>query len=69
MRRKKSTVETKILPGSPVQKEIDEALDKSNLLLLIDTPSAPGSKWIMHEVETAEFSVASNLTHLLSRKG
>jgi hypothetical protein len=46
--------QTKILPGSPVQMEIDEALNKSNLVLLIDTPSAPGSKWIMHEVETAD---------------
>jgi hypothetical protein len=46
--------ETTILPGNPVQKEIDELLDKSNLVLLIDTPSAPDSKWIMHEVETAD---------------
>jgi hypothetical protein len=46
--------DTKILPGSPVQKQIDEALDKSNLVLLIDTPSAPDSGWIMHEVETAD---------------
>jgi hypothetical protein len=46
--------ETKILPGSPVQKQIDEALDKSNLVLLIDTPSAPASRWILHEVETAD---------------
>ena len=45
---------TKILPGSPVQKEIDEALEKSNLVLLVDTPSAPSSKWITHEVETAD---------------
>jgi hypothetical protein len=28
-------------------------LDKSNLVLLIDTPSAPDSKWITHEVDTA----------------
>jgi hypothetical protein len=46
--------ETKIIPGSPVQKQIDDALDKSNLVLLIDTPSAPDSRWIMHEVETAD---------------
>jgi TIR domain len=46
--------ETKIIPGSPVQKQIDDALDRSNLVLLIDTPSAPDSRWIMHEVETAD---------------
>jgi hypothetical protein len=45
--------DTKILPGSPVQSEIDQALDKSNLVLLIDTPAAPNSRWIKHEVETA----------------
>jgi hypothetical protein len=36
-----------------VQSEIDRALDKSNLVLLIDTPAAPNSRWIKHEVETA----------------
>lgn len=46
--------ETKILPGSPVQQQIDEALDKANLVLLIDTPSAPASPWIRHEVDTAD---------------
>jgi TIR domain-containing protein len=46
--------ETKILPGSPVQAQIDEALSKSNLVLLMDTPSAPESIWIMHEVDTAD---------------
>jgi len=46
--------ETKILPGSPVQKQIDEALDKANLVLLIDTPAAPNSPWIKHEVDTAD---------------
>lgn len=46
--------ETKILPGSPVQKEIDEALGDANLLLLIDTPSAATSPWIKHEVDTAD---------------
>lgn len=45
--------DTTILPGSSVQRQIDDALDKSNFVLLIDTPSAPKSKWIMHEVETA----------------
>jgi hypothetical protein len=46
--------ETKILPGSPVQRQIDEALEKANLVLLIDTPSAPTSIWIKHEVDTAD---------------
>jgi hypothetical protein len=46
--------DTKILPGSPVQQQIDEALNEANLVLLIDTPDAPKSKWIMHEVETAD---------------
>jgi len=46
--------ETTILPGSPVQKQLDEALANANLVLLIDTPSAPASRWIKHEVETAD---------------
>ena len=45
--------ETAIRPGSDVQVEIDEALKAANLLLLIDTPDAPGSRWIKHEVDTA----------------
>lgn len=43
-----------ILPGSPVQKEIDEALDNASLVLLVDTPLAPDSIWIKHEVDTAD---------------
>ena len=35
--------ETKILPGTPVQDQIDEALGAANLLLLVDTPAAPAS--------------------------
>jgi hypothetical protein len=46
--------EPSILPGSPVQKQIDEALKKANLVLLIDTPWAPASPWIKHEVDTAD---------------
>ena len=45
--------EPKILPGSPVQKEIDDALTKTNLILLVDTPLAPQSGWMRHEIETA----------------
>lgn len=44
----------RILPGSPVQKEIDQALDAASLVLLIDTPSAAESIWIRHEIETAD---------------
>jgi hypothetical protein len=46
--------ETKILPGTPVQEQIDEALNKASLVLLLDTPAAPGSSWIKHEVNTAD---------------
>jgi hypothetical protein len=46
--------EPSILPGTPVQKQIDDALGKANLVLLIDTPSAPASPWIKHEVDTAD---------------
>ena len=45
--------ETEILPGSPVQTQINEALLAANLVLLIDTPAAPQSPWIKHEVDTA----------------
>ena len=46
--------EPTILPGSPVQKEIDEALGTANLVLLIDTPRALESSWIKHEIDTAD---------------
>jgi hypothetical protein len=46
--------ETAILPGSPVQVEIDKALADANLVLLLDTPDAPASRWIKHEVDTAD---------------
>lgn len=51
---KELDAETKILPGSPVQAEIDEALSHANLVLLLDTPSACSSTWIKHEVDTAD---------------
>jgi hypothetical protein len=46
--------EPAILPGSPVQKEIDEALATASLVLLIDTPKAHESSWIRHEIDTAD---------------
>lgn len=45
--------DTQILPGSPVQKEIDAALADASLVLLVDTPEAYKSLWIKHEVDTA----------------
>lgn len=45
---------TKILPGEPVQIQIEKALDDANLLLLIDTPASPESKWIKEEVDIAD---------------
>lgn len=45
--------ETKILPGSAVQSEIDSALDNASVVILLDTPQAPHSPWIKHEVDTA----------------
>ena len=46
--------ETKILPGTPVQEQIDATLAAASLVLLIDTPAAPQSVWIKHEVDTAD---------------
>jgi len=46
--------DTKILPGEAVQQQIDAALADASLVLLLDTPSAPASVWIKHEVDTAD---------------
>jgi TIR domain len=46
--------DTRILPGTPVQEQIDDALSAANLVLLIDTPAAPASPWIKHEIDTAD---------------
>ncbi len=45
---------TKILPGEPVQQEIEKALSDANLVLLVDTPECYQSKWIKEEVNTAD---------------
>ncbi len=45
--------DTMILPGSEVQEEIDKGLASASFLLLMDTPAAPASPWIQHEVDTA----------------
>ena len=46
--------EPTILPGEPVQGEIDQALETASLVLLVDTPRAPESPWIRHEIDTAD---------------
>lgn len=46
--------DTMILPGVPVQDEIEAALADASLVLLIDTPRAPESVWIRVEVDTAD---------------
>lgn len=46
--------EPTILPGNAVQKEINEALSTASIVLLVDTPKAHESKWIRHEIDTAD---------------
>lgn len=45
---------TKILPGEPVQQEIEDALAQASLVLLVDTPESYNSKWIKEEINTAD---------------
>lgn len=45
--------DTLILPGETVQSEINVAVERASLLLLLDTPDALGSKWIKHEIDAA----------------
>ncbi len=45
--------ETSVLPGLEVQAQIDENLNDANVILLVDTPAAPTSWWIKHEVDAA----------------
>lgn len=44
---------TKILPGEPVQHEIENALGEASIVLLVDTPESCNSKWINEEINTA----------------
>jgi len=46
--------DTMILPGSRAQQQIDTALAEASLVLLLDTPDALGSRWIKHEIDTAD---------------
>jgi hypothetical protein len=39
--------------GDDVQAEIAEKLEASNAMILLDSPQAPGSKWMRVEIETA----------------
>ncbi len=45
---------TSILPGTAAQRQIEQAISDASLVLLLDTPDAPASSWIRHEVETAD---------------
>ena len=45
---------TSILPGEPVQQEIEAALTEASLVLLLDTPESINSRWIAEEINTAD---------------
>jgi hypothetical protein len=45
---------TQILPGEPVQQQIENALAEASLVLLVDTPESYNSKWIKEEINTAD---------------
>jgi len=45
--------DTKILPGEPVQQEIENALAGASMVLLVDTPESYNSKWINEEINIA----------------
>lgn len=65
---------TKILPGTEVQTQIDDALSSASLVLLLDTAMSPDSLWIRHEVDTADAMLIPTLpicfrTSLDTKKG
>jgi len=60
--------DTMILPGEKVQAEIDLALADASLVLLLDTPDAPSSKWIRHEVNTADGQLLPILPVVFQKK-
>ncbi|WP_350262651.1 toll/interleukin-1 receptor domain-containing protein (plasmid) [Pantoea sp. BJ2] len=45
---------TSILPGEPVQQEIEAALSEASLVLVIDTPESGSSRWIRAEIDAAD---------------
>lgn len=53
--------EGKLTIGQSVQEEIKKSLKNSSLVLLVDTPCAPESKWVRDEINTA----VSNLIPVL----
>jgi TIR domain len=61
--------ETNILPGDGVQQQIDAALADASLVLLLDTPSAPSSIWIKHEVDSADAQLLPILPICFRRAG
>jgi TIR domain len=61
--------DTKILPGTPVQRQIDDGLARANIVLLLDTPQAPHSSWIKHEVDTANGLLVPILPICFRREG
>jgi hypothetical protein len=59
---------TKILPGEPVQQEIENALAEASLVLLVDTPDSYTSKWIKEEINTADGMLVPVLPIAFRRK-
>ena len=45
--------ETMILPGREIEAEIGRALESADMVILVDTPLAPASPWIQHEIKVA----------------
>lgn len=49
----KDTAQDQLQGSDEVQVRIDNQLDQSSLVVLLDTPEAPTSKWMHHEVDRA----------------